>query len=67
LKGVDIPFAARIFTIVDYWDALISDRPYRKGIDPEKVRNRIREQSGIHFDPQFVEVFLGMDASIQTD
>ncbi|MCE9647843.1 MAG: HD-GYP domain-containing protein [Chloroflexi bacterium] len=64
LKGEDIPFAARIFTIVDYWDALISDRPYRRGIEPENVRKRIREQSGIHFDPQFVEVFLGMDVSI---
>ena len=61
LKGEAIPFAARIFSIIDVWDALVSDRPYRKGINPVEVKNSIREQSGLHFDPRVVDVFLKMD------
>jgi putative nucleotidyltransferase with HDIG domain len=64
LKGEEIPFAARIFTIVDVWDALVSDRPYRKGIEPANVRNTIRDQTGIHFDPGVVDKFLKMDVSL---
>jgi PAS domain S-box-containing protein len=60
LKGEEIPLAARIFAVVDVWDALRSDRPYRKGWSGEKVREHIRQQSGAHFDPQVVEVFLKM-------
>lgn len=60
LKGEEIPFAARIFSIVDVWDALVSDRPYRKGIDPVEVKNTILEQSGIHFDPRVVDSFLSL-------
>jgi putative nucleotidyltransferase with HDIG domain len=60
LKGEQIPFAARIFSVVDVWDALVSDRPYRKGIMPATVRNTIREMSGSHFDPQVVEAFLNL-------
>ncbi len=58
LKGEDIPIAARIFAIVDVWDALNSDRPYRKAWPKKKVITYIKEQSGKHFDPQVVEVFL---------
>jgi len=58
LKGEQIPLAARIFAIVDVWDALRSDRPYRKAWSEQKVLEHIKEQSGIHFDPQVVEVFL---------
>ncbi|MDE3087952.1 MAG: PAS domain S-box protein [Chloroflexota bacterium] len=58
LKGEQIPLTARLFAIVDVWDALRSDRPYRKAWDEERVREHIREQSGKHFDPQVVEVFL---------
>ncbi|NOH04850.1 MAG: PAS domain S-box protein [Chloroflexi bacterium] len=60
LKGDQIPLAARVFAIVDVWDALRSDRPYRPGWSPEKIRNYILEQSGKHFDPQVVETFLKM-------
>jgi len=60
LKGEEIPFAARIFSIVDVWDALVSDRPYRKGLDPLDVKNSILEQSGIHFDPRVVDAFLSL-------
>jgi putative nucleotidyltransferase with HDIG domain len=61
LKGKEIPFAARIFSIVDVWDALVSDRPYRKALDPDDVKKTLREQSDIHFDPHVVNVFLKMD------
>ena len=60
LKGEEIPFAARIFAVIDVWDALISNRPYRKGVAPADVRDGIRGQSGIHFDPHVVEAFLSM-------
>jgi len=58
LKGEQIPLAARIFAIVDVWDALNSDRPYRDAWPEEKIRNYIREQSGSHFDPAIVEAFF---------
>ena len=58
LKGEEIPIAARIFAVVDVWDALTSDRPYRDAWPKEKTLKYIREQSGKHFDPQVVEAFL---------
>jgi HD-GYP domain-containing protein (c-di-GMP phosphodiesterase class II) len=58
LKGEQIPFAARIFAIVDVWDALLHDRPYRAGWPLEKVREHIKSQFGTHFDPRVVEVFM---------
>ncbi len=58
LKGTQIPLFARIFTIVDVWDALSSDRPYRTAWPKEKVYEHIRALSGIHFDPQVVDVFM---------
>jgi PAS domain S-box-containing protein len=61
LKGEVIPLAARIFAIVDVWDALISDRPYRKAWSKSKALDYIKEQSGKHFDPEVVREFLGSD------
>jgi putative nucleotidyltransferase with HDIG domain len=61
LQGNDIPFAARIFTVVDVWDALVSDRPYRKGLEPADIRERIRKDAGVHFDPLVVDAFLKLD------
>lgn len=58
LKGEDIPFAARIFAVVDVWDALTSERPYRDPVEPDEVRRIIREKSGSHFDPQVVDAFF---------
>ena len=58
LKGAQIPLAARIFAVVDVWDALRSDRPYRPAWTEEKVREHIRSLSGTHFDPEVVKVFL---------
>ncbi|MFZ2098020.1 MAG: HD domain-containing phosphohydrolase [Anaerolineales bacterium] len=58
LKGEQIPLAARIFSVVDVWDALLSDRPYRVAWPREKVLDYIREQSGRYFDPEIVNIFL---------
>ncbi|MCS6995060.1 MAG: HD domain-containing protein [Anaerolineales bacterium] len=58
LKGEEIPLAARIFSIVDVWDALLSNRPYRRGCTEESVLEYIRKYSGIYFDPKIVEVFI---------
>jgi cyclic di-GMP phosphodiesterase len=58
LQGEQIPLAARLFAIVDVWDALTSDRPYRKAWEREKVLTYIKEESGKHFDPTVVEAFL---------
>jgi putative two-component system response regulator len=58
LKGEEIPIAARLFAIVDVWDALTSDRPYRPAWKNEQALAYIREQSGKHFDPQVVELFF---------
>ncbi|MGA9350924.1 MAG: HD domain-containing phosphohydrolase [Anaerolineae bacterium] len=58
LKGEEIPLAGRIFAVVDVWDALCSDRPYRSAIPAEEARKIIQQESGTHFDPRIVEVFL---------
>ncbi|MHB0989283.1 MAG: HD domain-containing phosphohydrolase [Bellilinea sp.] len=58
LKGEQIPLAARLFAIIDVWDALLSDRPYRQGWPEEKVIEHIKSLSGTHFDPKAVELFL---------
>lgn len=60
LKGEEIPLAARIFSVVDVWDALSSDRPYRPAWSTEKIREYIRARTGEDFDPKVVEVFLKM-------
>ena len=58
LKGEEIPLAARIFAVVDVWDALRSDRPYRPAWTAEQTLEYIKEQSGSHFDPQVVQAFV---------
>ena len=58
VKGKQIPLFARIFAVVDVYDALTSDRPYRKAWPPEEAYHYIQEQSGKHFDPQVVKIFL---------
>jgi PAS domain S-box-containing protein/putative nucleotidyltransferase with HDIG domain len=60
LKGEQIPLAARVFAVVDVWDALRSDRPYRSGWSSQKARQYILVQSGKHFDPKVVEIFMRM-------
>lgn len=58
LKGEQIPLAARIFAVVDVWDALTSDRPYRPAWSKEEALAYLKEQQGKHFDPQAVKLFL---------
>lgn len=61
LAGENIPLAARIFTIVDIWDSLITDRPYRLAWPPGKVIDHLKELSGTHLDPSLLEAFLNLD------
>ena len=58
LKGEEIPLAARIFAVVDVWDAVVFDRPYREAWTREDAIEYLKDQSGKHFDPQIVEIFL---------
>ena len=58
LKGEQIPSAARLFALVDVWDALLSDRPYRQKWTVEKVVDYIQSQIGTHFDPRAGALFL---------
>ena len=62
LKGEQIPLSARLFAIVDVWDALRSDRPYRAAWPADKVHAHIRSLSGSHFDPAVVSMFLDLVA-----
>ena len=58
LTGEEIPPVARIFAVVDVFDALTSNRPYRPAWTTKEAVEHIRQQAGIHFDPQVVNVFL---------
>jgi HD-GYP domain-containing protein (c-di-GMP phosphodiesterase class II) len=60
LKGEQIPLAARIFAVVDVFDALTSDRPYRKAWRVEKAIQYIQEEKGKSFDPRVVDVFMSL-------
>lgn len=60
LKTIDIPLSARIFAIVDAWDALVSDRPYRKAWTRENALKHIIDQAGTHFDEKVVSNFVQM-------
>jgi putative nucleotidyltransferase with HDIG domain len=64
LKGEQIPLVARIFAVVDVWDALRSDRIYRTSWSVEKVRDHIRSLAGTHFDPHVVNVCLDSDVLV---
>ncbi|MEN4099976.1 MAG: HD domain-containing phosphohydrolase, partial [Anaerolineaceae bacterium] len=58
LKGEEIPISARLFAVVDVWDALRSHRPYRGPMPDEEVIEWIQNQSGSYFDPKVVALFL---------
>lgn len=60
LKGEQIPLAARLFAVVDVFDALTSDRPYRKAWSTERALEYLQEQSGKHFFPEAVQAFTEM-------
>jgi HD-GYP domain-containing protein (c-di-GMP phosphodiesterase class II) len=58
LSGKEIPLAARLFAIADVWETLSSDRVYREAWPEEKIMDYIQRQTGIHFDPAVVELFM---------
>ncbi len=60
LKGEEIPLSARLFAVIDTWDALNSERVYRPAWQLEKVKEYLRENAGVRFDPHIVDVFLKM-------
>jgi response regulator RpfG family c-di-GMP phosphodiesterase len=60
LKGEAIPLEARIFAVIDVFDALTSDRPYRKAWSRKEALEYIKKESGTHFDPQVVDLFLDL-------
>jgi PAS domain S-box-containing protein/putative nucleotidyltransferase with HDIG domain len=62
LKGEQIPFSARIFAVVDVWDALSSDRPYGHAWPEDKALEHIRSGAGTHFEPQVAKVWLESEA-----
>lgn len=67
LRGEHIPLSARIFALVDVWDALRSDRPYRTAWTKEAACQYITEQAGIQFDPQLVPIFLKLVGCTRRD
>lgn len=60
LKGEDIPLSARLFAVVDVWDALTTDRPYRSALPRAEARRIVEGLAGSHFDPAIVAIFLEM-------
>jgi GAF domain-containing protein len=67
LRGIEIPLTARIFAVVDAFDALTTERPYRKKISPEEAVSYLHEQAGILFDPEVVSAFEKILAEGRTD
>ncbi len=63
LKGNQIPLAARVFAIIDVWDALNSDRPYRKAWSEDEISAYLRSNTGSHFDPEVAEAFFQLLAT----
>lgn len=60
LKGNQIPLEARIFSVINVWDALTSDRPYRPAWDESRAFQYILSQKGQHFDPQVIVVWMNV-------
>ncbi len=58
LSGDQIPLAARIFSVIEVWNAMLIDRPYRPAIPLAEVKNYLKQQSGCQFDPKIIEAFL---------
>jgi HD-GYP domain-containing protein (c-di-GMP phosphodiesterase class II) len=64
LRGEEIPLGARIFAVADTLDAIVSDRPYRRGASFEDARKEISRCSGTQFDPRVVEAFLDLEVNV---
>lgn len=70
LKGKDVPLASRIVHIADAWDAMTSDRPYRRGFTHRRALSIIQQNAGTQFDPEIADVFLqlmGYDGSVEAE
>jgi putative nucleotidyltransferase with HDIG domain len=67
IAGDNIPLGARIIAVADVYDALISDRPYRKGLPPLQARAEIVSNSGKQFDPNVVKIFDSIFPKIDTE
>lgn len=67
LRGAEIPLAARLFAIIDVWDALTHKRVYKDAWPEQEVLDHIREQSGHHFDPGLVDIFITNYAEIKRE
>ena len=67
LKGEEIPFHARIVTIADSYDAMSSDRVYRKGLKPSVIKNELIKGRGTQFDPVLLDAFIEMFTSGQLE
>jgi len=65
LKGAEIPLQGRIMAVIDVYDALVSDRPYKKAFSHEKAVSIILQDSGTHFDPAITDVFIGISEKIE--
>ncbi|MGQ0640843.1 MAG: HD domain-containing phosphohydrolase [Gemmatimonadaceae bacterium] len=65
LRGHAIPSLARLVAVVDVYDALVSDRPYREGWQPERAAARIQESAGTHFDPVMATAFVTIEPSLR--
>jgi putative nucleotidyltransferase with HDIG domain len=66
LAGEEISLHGRIFAVADCYDAMVSDRPYRKGLPKEQVVEMLREKSGVQFDPRVIEVFVRLCTEDET-
>jgi HD-GYP domain-containing protein (c-di-GMP phosphodiesterase class II) len=67
VMGEGVPLGARIIAVADYYDALLSDRPYRQGLSPLAVRSEILQNSGKHFDPAVVKAFAAIFETLGAD
>src|SRR5262245_48765544 len=67
LRGVEIPLGARIFAVVDAFDAMTFDRPYSRAISFADARAEVRRSAGAHFDPAVVDAFMRVPDSVLED
>jgi putative two-component system response regulator len=67
LSGEDIPLEGRIMAVVDVYDALVSERPYKKPFSHDEAVEIIKQDSGTHFDPKIVEAFINVEKKIELE